>query len=92
MTKTLSERETHFNIVADSRSECEIFTDDPVWRGRLEKWFLPYHTSGDGAWFRVPTKTVIRESALVGGTDYLRDAVGRRSVQNTEAAAPETVR
>ena len=53
---TNAERETHFNIAADDRHMCEIFTDDPVWCRKLLKWFRPYKTTQTGVWFRVPTK------------------------------------
>ena len=65
------ERETHFNVSADNRHEVTIFTDDPVWYDRLAKWFDPVWCNGAAARFVVPTVLVIRESALVNGTDRL---------------------
>ena len=67
----LAERETHVSITGDNRAECEVFTDDPVWFRRLAKWFDPEWTDGRAARFRVPTALVIRESALVNGTEIL---------------------
>ena len=67
----LAERETHFNITADNRAECEIYTDDPVWYRRLSKWFDPEWTDGAAARFRVPTVLVIRETALTNGNERL---------------------
>lgn len=68
---TSFERETHFNITADNRAVCEVFTDDPVWFRRLAKWFDPVWTDGAAGRFVVPTSLVIRESALVNGTEVL---------------------
>ena len=67
----LAERETHVSITGDNRAECEVFTDDPVWFRRLAKWFDPEWTDGRAARFRVPTALVIRESALVNGSEIL---------------------
>lgn len=88
---TNSERETHFNIAADNRGECEIFTDDAVWRARLEKWFVPYKTQGDGAWFRVPTSAVIRERALLRGTEVLKSLSESGSVTQCTGSEPQTM-
>lgn len=73
---TSFERETHFNINADNRAECEIYTDDPVWFRRLAKWFDPVWTDGAAGRFVVPTRLIIREYAITAGSaalERLRD-------------------
>lgn len=77
MPSSNAERETHFNICADDRQTCHIFTDDPVWINRLLQWFEPVRQTGDGYEFSVPTKYVIRESTMRNGTDALRRFTNR---------------
>jgi len=45
---TQDEQETCFNIVASDRSKIHVFTDDPVWIGRLDKISTAIKVTGEG--------------------------------------------
>lgn len=68
---SLEERETIFAIVANDRGRCVIYTDDPVWYERLNKWFDPVRCDGRSAEFSVPADLILRQSALQTGTTRL---------------------
>lgn len=58
------ERETHFNLVANNRKEVEVFSDDPLMINKLKIKYTPYEIIGDGWWFKIPTKDILRINFL----------------------------
>lgn len=58
--QSLEEMETHLNMVAADRSRWEVFTDDPVWIGRLEKLgFVATRITGVGKEFVLSADQVV---------------------------------
>ena len=56
-----SEQETHLNMAADDRSIWEVFSDDPVMQGRLEKidaTLVRTTSNGNGKFYTIPAKQI----------------------------------
>lgn len=62
----MSVEEKEFSVLVNGtdRSTAEIFTNDEVWIGRLEKLYTPYKVVGDSRFYRVPTSEIVRVSRL----------------------------
>ena len=74
---TNAERETHINMVANDRSQWEIFSDDPVMIARLDKIATAYSAKGEGRFYRLSSKQVTLRNLLVL-SDEQRNALRER--------------
>lgn len=64
---TLAEKELCIYVNGADRSMAEVFSDDPIWTARLDKWYAPYKVIDQAKWYRIPTNEIVRVSLLRRG-------------------------
>ena len=77
----LTEQETHLSMTADDRQTWEVFTDDPVMMGRLDKIADAIKTVGEGKVYRLRADQVL----LRKGKRAVSDEQRRKARQRMKA-------
>lgn len=75
---TLEERETHLNMTGDDRQTWEVFTDDPVMIGRLDKISEAIKTVGEGKVYRLRADQVLLRKGKRAVSDAQRKKLAER--------------
>ncbi|MEZ4622079.1 MAG: hypothetical protein R2867_42135 [Caldilineaceae bacterium] len=73
-----SERETHLNMTGDDHRTWEVFTDDPFWQRRLEKFTAPWKIVGEGRHYRLNADQMLIRRGRRRVSDETRQALQQR--------------
>lgn len=78
---TAGERETRFSMMGDDHIQWDVYTDDPMWISRLDKFATAYKTNGEGRWYTLRADQVVVRAGI---SEAKREA-GRKSAKNLQA-------